>query len=286
MFDIWSKEIDIAKNVYERDNYTIKLNPDCRNGICYIFFSSNNIWFPNTEEAFRRSFVDNDYYEWYKFDKLSAEKFIFVRDIYKSWYVSGINSRINSIDALLSLLKQETQGMKIITVGSSAGGYMAALAAVCLDADYSISFSPQFDLSVKGVLGVNPLLKKYQYIFERSRYYQIGDIIKNSETDIFYFMPVYCKQDLEQLEKVAEFDNVHIIKIASKHHGIPLFTGNLYDLLCLDKKELKCLFTEYNNKIIDMISISIRLSGMRGTFIAVYKDLLKLIKKKIRRGSR
>lgn len=164
MFDIWNQSIDIVEEIYNTDNYVIKTKHDCQNGVCYIFFSSNNIWFLNTEEAFKYSFVSNDYYEWRNFERLSVEKMIFIRDIYKSWYVTGINSRIDSVDSLIKFLKRETEGMKIITVGSSARGYMAALMAACLHAEYSICFSGQYDLTLRSILDVNPFLKNISRI--------------------------------------------------------------------------------------------------------------------------
>lgn len=283
MFDIWNNYIEIAEQVYQKDNYMIKVNQDCRNGVCYIFFSSNNIWFPNTEDAFRRSFIDNDRYEWKNFEKLPAEKFIFVRDIYKSWYVTGINSRLDSANKVINFLKQETTGMKVITVGSSAGGYMAALTAACLNAEYSICFSGYFDLTVKGALGVNPFLEKFQQDPDRSQYYHISDIIKKSQTDFFYVLPAYSDLDLEQLSRVSEIDNVHIIKIASHHHGVPLLTGNLDKLLQMDKDALLRLFTENKNRIVGVIPMSVRLSGLLGTCACIQKDIVKVLKKSMRR---
>lgn len=283
MFDIWNDHVDIAEKVYQKENYIIKANYDCHNGVCYIFFSSNNIWFPNTEESFRRSFIDNDYYEWRNFGKLPAEKFIFVRDIYKSWYVTGINSRLDSVDTVIDFLRKETIGMRVITVGSSAGGYMAALMAACLNAEYSICFSGYFDLTVKGALGVNPFLKKFRQDPNKNRYYQISDIIKNSRIDIFYILPAYSDLDLEQLSRVTEIDNVHIIKIASHHHGVPLLTGNLDKLLRMSKEDLMYLFAENRNRIVGVISMSVRLSGIMGTCSCVQKDVCKVLKKFMRR---
>lgn len=64
MFDVWNQSIDIVEEIYNIDNYVIKATHDCQNGVCYIFFSGNNILFPNIEEVFKCSFVSNDYYEW------------------------------------------------------------------------------------------------------------------------------------------------------------------------------------------------------------------------------
>lgn len=283
MFDIWNNHIDMVEETYSRENYYLKVNSDCRNNICYIFFSSNNIWYPNTEESFKKSFIDNDYYEWRRFSELPVKKIIYVRDIYKSWYVTGVNKRMNSVDDVIEFLKKQTVGMKIVTIGSSAGGYMAALTAALLAAEYCICFSAQFDLKVDGALGVNPFLKKYCRDKNRSRYYNIVEIIKKSEADIFYLMPAFSAPDKAQMEKVLDIKNVHILKIASRRHGVPLFTGNLEYLLKSDKDSLISLFDSEKGVVVGMLSISIRLSGILGTYKCIKNDLIKMIKKCIRR---
>ena len=283
MFDIWNQSIPLAEKIYKTNNYKIKENQLCKNGICYVFFSSNNIWFPNTEEAFRRSFIDNDYYEWQRFENIKAEKIIFIRDIYKSWYVAGINETVNSIDALCSMLKKETNGMKVITVGSSAGGYMAALAAAYLKAEYGICFSAQFDITVKGALEVNPLLQKYSSDLSRNKYYKISDIIKESKVDIYYFLPAFCSQDLDQLSRVEGVENIHILKIGAKRHGVPVLTGNLNCILQMNKDALNKLFADYNKKVVGILQISVRLSGIAKTCSFFINDIIKVVKNKVRR---
>lgn len=282
MFDIWNNDVDIAKEVFRKDNYVIEENHGCHNGVCYIFFSSNNIWFPNTEEAFRRSFIDNDYYEWLNFAKLPAEKFIFVRDIYKSWYVTGINSRMDSADAVIDFLRKETLGMKVITVGSSAGGYMAALVASRLNAEYSICFSAQFDLTVEGALGANPFLKKYSHNANKNRYYNIVNTIRKSKTDIFYFMPAFSEDDKEQMNRVVDIENIHILKIATHRHGVPLLRGNLFQLLQMDKESLINLFDSKKDQIVGILPMSMKLSGFRGTCCCIKNELVRIIGRYIR----
>lgn len=283
MYDIWNNQIESVEEVYQKDNYQIKINNACNNNVCYIFFSSNNIWYPNTEESFRKSFITNDYYEWTNYLELPAEKVIYVRDIYKSWYVTGINKELNSIDAVIDFLKEQTSGMKIITFGSSAGGYMASLTASLLNAMYCICFSAQFDLTVERILGVNPFLKKYSTNEKNRKYYDITDIIKNSSTHIFYFMPAYSESDKEQVEKVAGIENVNIIKIASKHHGVPIFKGNLPKLLQMNEDDLISLFNLHEGKIVRMICMSVELSGILGTGFCIITELIRLVRKYIGR---
>ena len=39
-----------------------------------------------------------------------ASKHIFVRDVFKTWYITGINSKINNVPLLAELLRKETEG--------------------------------------------------------------------------------------------------------------------------------------------------------------------------------
>lgn len=130
MFDIWNQRVLLAEEAYHLDNYKIEYNNAVINNECVIYFFSNNIWYPNTEEAFRKSIVENNRYEWNRNSYRIGKKNIYLRDIYKSWYVQGINDKINSVDAIVDWLRKETSGYEVVCIGSSAGGYMAALVGI------------------------------------------------------------------------------------------------------------------------------------------------------------
>ena len=66
--------------------------------------------------------------------KTIDDKWRFVRDVYKQWYLKGVNAEIDSIEKLYEFLKAETEGYQIVTVGSSAGGYAAVLFGYLLNA--------------------------------------------------------------------------------------------------------------------------------------------------------
>ena len=283
MFDIWNAKEDLAEEVYSRDNYIIMDNIFQDSKLCYIFFSSNNIWFPNTETAFRRSFIENDYYEWKSYSNLPARKIIFMRDIYKSWYVTGINRYMDSIDKVIVFLKKETEGLKVITVGSSAGGYMAALAASLLDAEHCLCCSAQFDLTVEEALGRNPLLKAYLQD-DRNKYYKIADIIKKSNTVIYYIMPAHVSIDCKQLNTICTVNNVKILKMASHHHGVPILKGTLPILLRMDVDALNTLFEANKDKITGKIALSIKLCGIWKTCKFLKEEAMKQVYKRLRRN--
>lgn len=122
MFDVVNNPI-VLKQLKEK-NYLIEdVNVD--SDICCIYFSSHGIYYPETENNFIDTIINKDVFEWYKSRMPNAKRHIFIRDIRKSFYVEGINSELNTIDKLIGFLRVQTNGFKVVTVGSSAGGYMA-----------------------------------------------------------------------------------------------------------------------------------------------------------------
>lgn len=279
-FDIWNNQYKKVEDIYSKDNWRVELNELSASNICIIYFSSNNIWYPNTEAAFDRSFIDNDYYEWTKYGCMHARKAIYVRDIYKSWYVTGINTRVNSIDKLIALLKRETKGMQIITVGSSAGGYMAVLMGCKLNAVHVLCFSAQFTLTEKECLDKNPFLYRYHNDNERNLYYDLCDLLIENCVPIYYIMPAYCSEDMRQYKHIRNFEQIFTIKMSTKKHGIPVLKCNLFELLKMDNMVLTKLFERYSGKIVNPITFSIYISGLKTTFIGLIKEILRIIKKK------
>ena len=63
MFQIDSK---IVRSVYATEpNYIIDYDESSEENVCAIYFSSNDIYFPNTEEIFRKRIVEKNFFEWY-----------------------------------------------------------------------------------------------------------------------------------------------------------------------------------------------------------------------------
>lgn len=78
-----------------------------------------------------------------------------------SWYVVGINAKYNTIDALIRKMREETEGMQVITVGVSSGGFIAAILASSLKASYCLDFAGQFSLLHHWThVDTNPFLKE------------------------------------------------------------------------------------------------------------------------------
>ena len=81
----------LARTYREYDNYKeIMINEDKKT--CYIFFSGNGLYYPNTAEEFEKTVIQNDRYEWMRTTESElfrnhAGKVILLRDIYKSFYM-------------------------------------------------------------------------------------------------------------------------------------------------------------------------------------------------------
>lgn len=170
-FDIWDETNQIIQTQYTKDNYKV-IDYKNKSNIAIIFFSSNGLYYPNTQEEFIEKLYVRDKYEWDNISQLPeikkyARRVILVRDIYKQWYVKGINHKYNSQDLLLKLLKNLCSSYEVITLGTSSGGYIASLAGCYLNAKIVFSISGQFELKETYGKMVTELIR---YNAEKSNY--------------------------------------------------------------------------------------------------------------------
>lgn len=127
-------------------NYEIILNHQADSNKAIVYFSSHGLYYPNESSAFKENIIVNNRFEWRKNIWPSARKIILIRDIKKQWYFDGISSKVSNIEEVLQLLKQETSGLQITCVGSSAGGFAATLFGCLLEAERVFNLSGQFSL--------------------------------------------------------------------------------------------------------------------------------------------
>lgn len=67
----------IVRDVYNKQpNYEIEYDESCLENVCAIYLSSNDIYFPNTEEIFRKRIVEKFFFEWFH-TRFKARKHIF-----------------------------------------------------------------------------------------------------------------------------------------------------------------------------------------------------------------
>lgn len=272
-----------VKEAFTANNYSIEYSNEnnlTENDLCVLYFSSNEIYYPNTLDSFNYSIMQRDKYEWKRNKFPSAKKHIFIRDIRKQWYLGGINATLDNPLKLLDFLKKETAGYRTFTIGSSAGGYGAILFGSLLECERIYAFNAQLNLKVtmqNSNAFTDPIL--FEKVKEKDwiRYYDLSNFISSS-TDNYYFQSCQSKMDIEQYHAISEEaqNNLKIIRLKTTNHGFPFLRINLPYVLAFTPKELN----QYVNKTFHPITFSIQMIGIIPTFTFVLKALKDRFQKK------
>lgn len=262
----------------QHKNYEIQeINPESDRA--FIYFSSNGIYFPNTEKVFEERIVKGNRFDWKRNVPKDVNKAIFIRDVLKSWYIKGINSEIDSIEKLATFLKSEVSGLRVTCVGSSAGGYAATLLGSLIKAERIFNFSGQFSLltSLKdeNFRLEQPLLTKYESSPQISQYYSLNKFIRASQVPIFYFYPAHCPMDSMQFYEIDRIGNVYSFAFDSVAHAKTCLPINFLDLFDMTISELVNLHLKYKNCFINPLWFSTSVSGLKNTF--AYKLSSKIL---------
>lgn len=242
----------------ENRNYLIEYS-DGHNNVCAIYFTSNGIYFPNTEKTFVHEIVERNRYEWYGTRFQEASKHIFVRDVFKQWYLRGINKEIDSHKRLFEFLKKETEGYEIVTIGSSAGGYASALFGSLLRASKSIAFSPQITI-VNKIENKNPVVAAYAQLSDEDLC--IYDKIKDNR-NLVTFYSKFSKTDKDDVMLAKSMLGV-VVWFHSGFHGVPFKSFALPTIMNMDMDQLHRLSAHIH---------------YRWSFSLRYCDYVALIKK-------
>jgi hypothetical protein len=250
---------------------------------CLLFCSGNGLYVTNTDEEYINKIRIHDRYEWEniagnKIIQRGVSKIIFIRDIYKQWYVTGINSKINCIDKLIEYLTGETKNYKTIVAGNSAGGYAAVLIGILLDAHRIISISGQYNLWP--FVDNAPLLKKFKEESSRSKYYDLRELLKNSRVPILYFFPRRNESDVEQYEFIKDIKNILVFRIDSEEHGAGI-DGTQYPYIFLSEDEkIQKLYNRYKDKLIKKTHFYCSANTLIMLYISIsFKIIQKILRK-------
>ena len=270
---------------YKEDNYRIEYAEESNlveKDLCVCYFSSHEIYYPNTLESFNYSIVEKDKYEWMNNKFINAQKHIFIRDIHKQWYFTGINENLNTPDKLLEFLKSETEGYRVQAVGSSAGGYAALLFGNLLKCERVYAFNAQFNLHkvlLKSNFTNDPILFEKKDAKEWAAYYDLSNFLTNKSNN-YYFQSCYSKIDFSQYISISEDakKNLKIIRFKTSNHGFPFLRINLKKLLLFTDDDLEKLV----NKTFHPILFSFQLIGVTSTSLFVLKSLKDRFMKKRR----
>jgi hypothetical protein len=249
-------------------NYLIKYSKTPKSTVpyCIIYFSSNFVYQPNTKEAFYDQIIKKDRYEWFHTRIDCGAKHIFIRDIKKRHYLTGINSDLDTIEKVIDFLKSETDGYRVITVGSSSGGFGAVFFGQKLNAERIYCFNGQFVLDYRCTFfwseTERALAKKYS---------NISDYLKTPST-VFYFSSNKSIGDIRQF-KYVENTGINILSFNTSVHGVPFLKNNLPVVLNLKIYELKAIA----NKRYNPIFFSIQMVGITGLLIGICRQTQELL---------
>lgn len=218
---------ELIEKELQKSNYLIE------NEAVYsaIYFSSNGL-FGTDVELFKKNIIEKNKFEFYRARINKATKHIYLRDLNRKWYSEGINKDLDSFEKVLEFLRAETKGTKIITIGSSMGGYAAVLFGILLNAEYIFNFSGKC------------ILDNYY-----NKYSSIVELIKNSDIPIFYMVPSLSERDMKQFQFVKEFNNVNVLLIRSAVHGVPIIGDTLKSIINSDLESLKRMYNHKNRAI-------------------------------------
>ena len=275
----------LIQSVYDNDNIKIRCN-GLKNGLCYIYFSSNSLYVKDSKDDFEKKILVEDRFEWLKRSSdCQPELEIFVRDIWLSWYINGVNKRLNSIEKTIDYLRKISKGYTVTTVGVSSGGYMAAITAAYLNAEKCFDFSGQFSLIHHfNHVKENPFLSDYLKNHVDGGVLEAYHIINAANTSIYYFLPVRSQQDIEQSQFAAQCHNVKTIRFNSKRHGSPVLSVSLPELLGWSSSDLEKLCIQSHLTTIRTIPFSIKVSGLFKTLIFLFRKAISIYVKKINKG--
>lgn len=276
---VFQCDSEIVNDIYKNENnYLIDETAyEDEDKYCCIYFSSNDIYFPNREDVFKKRITENNAFEWYGTRVKKASKHIFLRDIKKQWYLSGINKEINTIEKLTQFLKKETEGYRVITLGSSAGGYASVLLGSFLNAEYMLSFNGQFflnDLLTTSTEKINPIVFREQHNSAINRFYSIKEFI-NAPQNIYYFHSSRSQWDITQYNHIKSI-KIRTVSFRTGHHGIPFLKSNLKYVINLPLSKLNDLAVKSHYPFL----FSIKIEGVLKTFISFSKQILLFFKKR------
>lgn len=270
----------LIEDQYKKDNYRI-IDNHTKNGLCYIYASSNALYKKDDGADFQKKVIEDDRYEWKHYRAGNKpEREIFIRDIFLSWYVKGINSRICDYEKLIEFLRECTKGYTVRCVGVSSGGYIGNIIAMGLEAEMCYCFSGQFSLRNHfDHLRKNIYLKEYlekegDYWYE---YYRRLDACKN--TKIIYVLPIRSEQDIEQYNFVKDNDVLIVIPVDEQEHGIAIYPFALAKFLSYsiaDCEKLSAIEKSIGGGQ-SKLAISIKIGGCWKFFqYIIYRMLKKL----------
>ena len=282
--DIWSADNYLVKKAYDQENYRIVDVCD-HNQTCLIFFSSHNIYYPNNESELVRTIFLRDRYEWMNtacssYVLENVGRIIFLRDVYKQFYVTGISSKYPSIGETINFLKEKVEGYQVITFGSSAGGYMAMVAGILLKAKYIINNSGNFNINNSLHLE-SEIIQKAIYNENNRPYLDLRNLLVGNVIPIYYFMAGKNDNECQQYSNVKHIDCIKHIPFSEHNHATTVFPGN-WVYLILNEELLNKLYKQSQSKQLEKIGVLFRTVPRKEAIRIFSHEIKEFIKRHIK----
>ena len=272
---VFQTDSELVQKSLNNSNYLIEYSETesiYEDKYCIVYFSSHNIYYPNTENEFKKQVLNKNRFEWYGARIKKGYKHIFIRDNKKQWYLEGINNNINSIEKLEAFLIKETKGYKTIMLGSSAGGYAAVLFGSLLKSEYVISFNGQFqfyDLLETSSEKVDPVIFRNRHNKNINKFYSLKSVV-NHPLKVFYFWSKKSNWDRINRDHVASL-GVSEIGFNTNNHGVPFLKTALDTVINMNFEELSSLRSKSYNPVL----FSMQYGGVKNTLVFIYKFVLR-----------
>jgi hypothetical protein len=281
---VFQTDSEIVNKIYkEEPNYLIDHNKveNSETPYCILYFCSHDIYYPNKKKVFADSIIKKNTFEWYRTRVKKGEKHIFLRDIKKQWYLTGINENINSIGKLAKFLKEETEGYRLITIGSSAGGYAAVLLGQLLNAEKIYSFNGRVvfkKIFKESSPDIDPVIFRERKNPEINKYFDLKPHITNPE-NIYYFNSLNSEKDEIQFQHIADLD-INFISFRTSHHGVPFLKSNLEYIINCPAGVLD----ELSKGIHYPLLFSMKIEGFTSTILSLFNQSTKYLQTKAARS--
>lgn len=246
---------EMLNHAYKDGNIKI-LRGMAKNKKCLVFCSSNGIYFPNTIEVFKHKMICNDFYDWSRTGSFlieHVELIIFIRDIRKNFYVTGINEQYSTVNHVIEYFESILKGYEVTVAGSSAGGYMASILGVALKARLVVNIGGQWNLyTSNGVVDRYYFLNKYRDVIEYSRWYDLRNAMENNVTPIFYLYSANNIYDKKAYDYIKGTVGIYEVAINSIDHAKSVSTEALCRLLMADVEMVKQISLSNRGTVVDI----------------------------------
>lgn len=275
---------ELLKEYYLADNYEIVDFGDNHKGLCYVFFSSNGLYDNRNNIESIKTMFNTKRYEW-KFLSSNkkiikkASKLIYLRDIYKAFYIYGLNRHMDSIDQIVSFLNEETKGMRVVLAGSSAGAYMALLVGHMLPSTYRV-------ISLGGVIDLEGWRNFSDYLsknLDNSKYKNIKDFLQGD----YWIINFYGKRNkldcdnASLLTQMANDDKLINIGFDVDEHAPRPSGDDLIKLLTCNDSHLKKLkFKNDQRCILNSFQFSLINIGVCKSYYNLFKKRLVILSRR------